>query len=1294
MDISYYIDPNSGLSICLKQGDSYIACTDNTYTIQAENSFDLYIYYQTTENCEFNYTLSANDIIFNSENLDVTSGIHWRYWRNTSFQAGTYEITLTLDPNNKIAEDNENNNTFTITLEVEGNDDYLLDTFWNQSGYFFANSDLQLNAYCPIDPSTKEHCLTGCGNTAAAQILYYYASEKEINFSIELDEDDAYELNGITINESLDSANEFGYLSFDSVNELLAEFDTSSAEDAAALIFASGVVAESYYGITATSSYTNLHQNIFERAGFESKVAIDNDDTKLINKEKLTDKGWEIIKNNIEEGNPILFGFANIGHGVVLDGYDSENDLYHINFGWGFTGNKPCITSDLPSYTQGSGWYSKDKINDFGPNCMIYDITPDDEDPTISVTQKYDKKENKVTLTINADDNIGVYNVFYQIGSNDEDGWIELEDDSLPVSQNCTVHFKVVDRQNNVGTTYITIDSIIVPLEQPQITLSTTSQTNQNVTLTAIFDKNSVGNYYSKDGGNTWIEWTETTQQIVIEENCNLTFKSVDKDGNSSFKSITINNIDKTDPTLTITGNPTQWTNQDVTLVAQTNEGIVKYSFDNETWFESTNVIVDANQTVYFKVIDLAGNTTEQTIEVNKIDKEIPILTVEGNPTELTNKVVTLTAAATDNNTASIFYKKDGEEEYKKYTSPFGIYENGIYYFYAEDIAGNRTEIKTIIVDKIDTTAPILSVENISNTEFTNQDIIITLNSNETIYYYDGDNWVVLEGNTFTATTNGNYQFKAIDAAGNESEIKLVEINNIDKDIPKLECSYNQEYTNEDVVILLNSNDPIYYFNNGEWVNINGNTFAATTNGYYQFKAEDAAGNINQITVYITNIDKEMPNVIENIATTLTSNELVITWDEVTDNYSGVANYFIKINGNEYTLDTNSYTLQLAVGSYTYQITSIDKAGNQTDWSNELSFNFINLAGDAQNITWTKVNELPVKTISLTNSKGSMFINTISCNNGIEFYGLHGSYTCNWYDSNNKAGIDSVSITEEKDSFNTIYDLTNTENGNNGNKDVFFVQTNKIWSDEYIARHNGSGEAWEGTKESVSLKSKNKIESIYIGSTDANMLVLTDSQNGDALFLEDLFSNLPVSITEQQARINKIDEIYAGDGDDIVDLTGKTFKFEGKEITIYGGNGNDTLWGSDCKNILFGDAGNDRIVGNIKDDIIIGGIGNDSMHGGGGSDIFVFGESFGTDTIEQLEGGSVILYIQGGDDSFWDDDTKTYSQGNNSIKIIGNNITISLKFDNFDTLPEGAFASYATENIFNKNENNNNGTLA
>jgi hypothetical protein len=208
------------------------------------------------------------------------------------------------------------------------------------------------------------------------------------------------------------------------------------------------------------------------------------------------------------------------------------------------------------------------------------------------------------------------------------------------------------------------------------------------------------------------------------------------------------------------------------------------------------------------------------------------------------------------------------------------------------------------------------------------------------------------------------------------------------------------------------------------------------------------------------------------------------------------------------------------------------------------------------------------------------------------------------------------------------------------------------------------------------------------------MLVLTDSKNGDALFLEDLFSNLPVSITEQQARINQIDEIYAGDGDDIVDLTGKTLKFDGEEITIYGGNGNDTLWGSDCKNILFGDAGNDRIVGNIKDDIIIGGIGNDLMHGGSGSDIFVFGESFGKDTIEQLEDGSVILYIQGGDDSFWDNDTQTYSQGNNSIKIIGNNISISFKFDNFDTLPEGAFASYATENIFNKNENNNNGTLA
>ena len=96
---------------------------------------------------------------------------------------------------------------------------------------------------------------------------------------------------------------------------------------------------------------------------------------------------------------------------------------------------------------------------------------------------------------------------------------------------------------------------------------------------------------------------------------------------------------------------------------------------------------------------------------------------------------------------------------------------------------------------------------------------------------------------------------------------------------------------------------------------------------------------------------------------------------------------------------------------------------------------------------------------------------------------------------------------------------------------------------------------------------------------------------------------LPGTVDEQQARIAQIDEIRAGLGDDIVDMTSQRFAYVGDGVKVYGGLGNDTIWANNGNNSLFGDAGNDRLVGGSDDDIIIGGAGNDSMHGGGGEDI-------------------------------------------------------------------------------------------
>ena len=252
--------------------------------------------------------------------------------------------------------------------------------------------------------------------------------------------------------------------------------------------------------------------------------------------------------------------------------------------------------------------------------------------------------------------------------------------------------------------------------------------------------------------------------------------------------------------------------------------------------------------------------------------------------------------------------------------------------------------------------------------------------------------------------------------------------------------------------------------------------------------------------------------------------------------------------------------------------------------------------------------------------------------------------------------------------------------------DVFFADSDGIWSGFYAAEHNGSIGEWEGTKEMVTLDGKNCITDIFEGSADANILVLTDSANGDALFIDDIYSASPDA--ERTARFAQINEIRAGAGDDIIDMTSQRFEYSGNEITIRGGSGNDVIWAAGSDNDLFGDAGNDRIVGSAGFDIIIGGAGDDSMHSGGGDDIFAFCENWGVDTVEITDNANITLWFAAGNKNNWDAESRIYRDGSNSVTVIGGaNSTIDLKFGDeggqySDMLDIGAFEPSSGERIF------------
>lgn len=86
-------------------------------------------------------------------------------------------------------------------------------------------------------------------------------------------------------------------------------------------------------------------------------------------------------------------------------------------------------------------------------------------------------------------------------------------------------------------------------------------------------------------------------------------------------------------------------------------------------------------------------------------------------------------------------------------------------------------------------------------------------------------------------------------------------------------------------------------------------------------------------------------------------------------------------------------------------------------------------------------------------------------------------------------------------------------------------------------------------------------------------------------------------------------EIYAGDGDDEIDLRGAGHytNYDFPPI-VYGEGGNDTLWGAYTTAFLYGGPGDDRFVGGEHSTHIIGGSGNDSIAGSGGGGYWVIYE--------------------------------------------------------------------------------------
>ena len=715
-------------------------------------------------------------------------------------------------------------------------------------------------------------------------------------------------------------------------------------------------------------------------------------------------KSQTVTVTNIDTAKPVISissnGYTNdtwVNTDVTLDILNTAENLSQTTFEYSlngvtwtdFDGTITVSTDSVTSY-QFRATSKSGVVSDVANFTVKVDKTSPINATLTTETNSFHSFVNNITFglflketvdfTITSDDFLsGEAKTEYQIAlSNetyDENGvWIEGSEFSVNPDKKFVVYARVTDNAGN--TVYISTNGIITDSTIPELSVEAPSSWQASNVTAAIIARDALAgikevtyttNETIPQQGTTSI--VDNKGEIILsnEGTYTLTVTAIDYSGNSIEKTVDIK-LDKTAPTIAITGNPSINV-QSAALAATFTTGIsgmasVKVNGVDITSSYMDGYTVTANGAYTFVVTNGAGVSKSQTIDVTNIDTAKPVISITSNGytnDTWVNTDVTLDILNTTENLGQTTFEYSlNSVTWTDFDGTITVSTDSVtsYQFRATSKSGVVSDVANFTV-KVDKTSPInatITTETNSFHSFVNTinyglflsetvDFTITSDdllsgvakteyqialSNET---YD-ENGIWIEGSEFSVNPDNKFVVyaKVTDNVGNTVYISTDGIIT-DSTIPELSVAAPSSWQASNVTAAIIARDTLagikeVTYTTNETIPKQGTVSITNNKGYITLSHEgtytltvtavDNSGNSRSITAIIK-LDKTAPKIktTENKTSPVKSAKLTAG---VTTGISGMVS--ITANGQDITSSyMDGYTVA-ANGDYTFVVTN------------------------------------------------------------------------------------------------------------------------------------------------------------------------------------------------------------------------------------------------------------------------------------------------------------------------------------------------------------------------------------